>query len=902
MQTRTTNAMPTDSAPARVLVTDLDGTLIPLPNDATNQADLQRLHQLLLTYRIPLVFATGRHLQSVTRAISDTPLPHPHWFVCDVGTSIYHTDGTGQIVKLEEYAQHLRDICAHPVSDLVRSFRHISGIQLQEEQKQGEFKLSYYVAPSRLMDVVEQMVQVLQKLQAPFEVTHSRDPHNDRGLVDLLPEQVSKAYALRWWAAQRDLSCANILYAGDSGNDLAAFRAGYRSIVVANTHHEVKLAAYEAHRANDFDRRLYFAPYRATSGVLAGCHWYGLFPDHTPDNCATADDATPTHPTTIDEHWGAWPVAEQRTAFRIWAPKRKSLAVEFHDTQGHHCVSLNRDPRGFFSGTVDRLGTGDLYSLRLDDQLSRPDPASRYQPEGVHGRSQVIDPNGFPWQDVQWTGIDREGLIIYELHVGTFTAAGTFDAAIGRLPELVDLGITAVELLPLAQAAGARNWGYDGVDLFAVPHPFGTPDDLRFFVDACHRLGLAVLLDVVYNHLGPEGNYLADFGPYFSRKHHTPWGPALNFDGPHSSTLRSFIIANAIHWLREYHIDGLRCDAVHFMHDDSRVHILSELSQSIRQLEQQTGRRYLLIAETNVYDARTLDQRENIGHGFDALWCDDLMHSILSIGGESNSLTHREYRGALDVAEALRFGYIYAGQPYRRANSSARKECPDLGGFVVGLQNHDTVGNHPLGLRIHQAISVEFQRAAAALTLLLPTIPLIFMGEEFASPAPFLFFVDFADQRLRRAVEQGRAREYPHQQWGKAVSATDPKAFAISQRGEIQDGDPSMWRWYQQLIALRKRWRSSGLLTQSRLHVECRVDQSLFILRYASAAEYDAFVASRLMTLDTAKDACSVPLPIDVTQVLLDSNSDPFSGAGGPTTTELWPQQAVVGYCRSTAR
>jgi alpha-amylase len=515
----------------RVLATDLDGTLIPLDGDEQNRSDLRTLAQHLAHHDVTLTYVTGRHFESVAAAIEQFQLPQPDWVICDVGTSIYERTQSGEFTPVEAYQLHQeRIIAAMPTAALCGHLESLEGLQLQEEEKQGRFKLSFYAKAEQLNPLVERIQRQLEKTCAPYSIIHSVDPFNGNGLIDLIPASVSKAYALEWWAGRIALSPDGIVFAGDSGNDLAALTAGHRAIVVANADHVVVQRAYNEHREAGWKNRLFLARGNATSGVLEGCRWFGFFP---PDDAMT-------------DRLGATPITYYQTHFRVWAPKRRSVCVEILGDETKRRHPLTREEHGYFTGSVQNAGPHTLYRYALDDQITRPDPASRYQPDGVHGASEIIHPGAFPWTDASWKGVAKRDLIIYELHVGAFTQEGTFRAAIERLPELIELGVTAVEVMPVAQSPGRWNWGYDGVDLFAVRDTYGHPNDFRAFVDACHTAGIAVILDVVYNHLGPEGNYLADFGPYFSRKHHTPWGEALNFDGRRAEQVRQFVIDNAI--------------------------------------------------------------------------------------------------------------------------------------------------------------------------------------------------------------------------------------------------------------------------------------------------------------------------------------------------------------------
>ena len=456
----------------QVLATDLDGTLIPLDGDEHNRADLQILARELQENGVTLVFVTGRHFASVSKAIERLQLPLPDWIICDVGTSIFERGETGNFRPIGAYEEHLRQvISAMPVGALRELLEPIRGLRLQEQQKQGRFKLSFYADAMELDRLVDQIRLELDRTASPYSIIHSVDPFNGDGLIDLVPAEASKAHALEWWCAHTRLSPNAIVFAGDSGNDLAALTAGHRAIVVANADHEVVQHAYNEHREAGWKNRLYIARSKATSGVLEGCRWFELIGQLK----------------TPHLRLGATPITHNRTHFRVWAPDRKHVSVEVIDgqsTRRHH--SLMRDEHGYFTGDATNASPQSRYLYLLDGEVARPDPASRYQPDGVHGPSEIVHPDAFPWTDTGWKGISKRDLIIYELHIGAFTQEGTFRAAIDRIPDLIDLGITAIEIMPVAQSPGKWNWGYDGVDLFAVRNTYGEPDDFKAFVEACH--------------------------------------------------------------------------------------------------------------------------------------------------------------------------------------------------------------------------------------------------------------------------------------------------------------------------------------------------------------------------------------------------------------------------------
>jgi maltooligosyltrehalose trehalohydrolase len=417
--------------------------------------------------------------------------------------------------------------------------------------------------------------------------------------------------------------------------------------------------------------------------------------------------------------------------FTVWAPYANSVAVRVL-TPYERIVPLARIDRGYHTATIEGVQPGARYLYRLDDSVEYPDPASRHQPEGVHGPSAVVTPS-FPWGDANWRGISLRDYALYELHVGAFTPEGTFDAILPRLGELRNLGITAIELMPVAQFPGDRNWGYDGAFPYAVQHSYGGPESLKRLVDACHAAGLAAVLDVVYNHFGPEGNYAGDYGPYFTNTYHTPWGRAINFDGPDSDEVRRFFIENALYWLREFHFDALRLDALHAILDTSAIPFLAELSARVEELREETGRKLYLIGESDLNDPRLIRQRSRGGLGLDAQWSDDFHHALHALLTGETAGYYADFGAVAQLASTWREGYSFTGQysGYRRRRHGApATELPPCS-FVVCAQNHDQVGNRAAGDRLSTGISFESLKLSAACVLLSPHVPLLFMGEEY---------------------------------------------------------------------------------------------------------------------------------------------------------------------------
>ncbi len=509
---------------------------------------------------------------------------------------------------------------------------------------------------------------------------------------------------------------------------------------------------------------------------------------------------------------GATPV-EGGVRFRVWAPDARSLEVVL-DPDGRR-VAMAKDARGVHEAFAPGARAGGRYRIAADGGPAWPDPASRFQPEGVHGPSEIVDPSRFAWTDDAFRPPALEDLVLYELHVGTFTPEGTFASAAARLPDLVDLGVTAVELMPVADFPGIRNWGYDGAALFAPARCYGTPDALRRFVDAAHGLGLAVHLDVVYNHFGPDGAYAAAFSRrFFSESHRSPWGAGINLDGPHADGVRGFFVANALHWVREYHVDGLRLDATHAMVDEGPRHFLAELAERVH--AGADGREVTIVAE----DARNLDRLvrpgSDGGWGLDAVWSDDFHHEVRRLLAGDSEGYYEDYRGDLgDLAAILRRGWLYCGQ---HSAYLGRPRGTDPAGleprrFVFFVQNHDQVGNRALGERLHHQVEPAAYRAAVALLLCAPQVPLLFMGQEWATGAPFQFFTDHGPE-LGRLVTEGRREEFSRfasfaseSARGRIPDPQDPATFERCRlRWEEREAEPhaSVLRMHGAMLALRR--------------------------------------------------------------------------------------------------
>ena len=459
---------------------------------------------------------------------------------------------------------------------------------------------------------------------------------------------------------------------------------------------------------------------------------------------------------------------------------------------------MQKTADGYHEANAD-AGEGARYYYVLDG-IQRPDPASRFQPEGVHGASEVVD-STFEWHDSAWQGVALEDFVIYELHVGTFTPQGTLDAIIPRLDALKELGITAISLMPIGQFPGDRNWGYDGVYISAVQNSYGGPRALKRLIDAAHQRGLAVILDVVYNHLGPEGNYLREYGPYFTDRYKTAWGQALNFDGPHSDDVRWFFIHNAMMWIDEFHVDALRVDAVHAIVDHSAEPFLQDLTTAVRE----TGRRIYAIAESDLNDPRVITPKDRSGLGFDSQWSDDLHHALHALLTGEKAGYYIGYGAASDLARAMATGYLYAGQysQYRGRKYGATPNTTNGAQFVVYAQNHDQIGNRMQGERLSTLVSPQKLRLAAAVVILSPFLPMFFMGEEYGETAPFQYFTSHSDPDLIDAVRRGRREEFEEFDWeGEAPDPHGEETFRKSKIDWREDGP--LRDFYRDLLRLRR--------------------------------------------------------------------------------------------------
>ena len=558
-------------------------------------------------------------------------------------------------------------------------------------------------------------------------------------------------------------------------------------------------------------------------------------------------------------------LSDGRARARVWAPACKSIDFVVDPKAGEaaqRIVPLDREAEGFFSGVIPEISAGTRYWYRLDGDRLRPDPVSRYQPDGPHGPSAVIDPSAYRWSDAGWKGVGRDGQVLYEMHVVTFTSAGTWRAALAELEELARLGVTIVEVMPIADFAGRFGWGYDGVNLYAPTRLYGTPDDLRAFVDRAHAVGLGVILDVVYNHFGPDGNYLAEFSPdYFTERYTNDWGRAINFEGPRSA--REFFVENAAYWIGEFHLDGLRLDATQDVRDASTPHVLRDIVESARAAAGARG--VYIIAENETQDTTLVRSPATNGYGLDALWNDDYHHtaSVALLGRREAYYT--DYTGSpQEFISCARFGHLYQGQWYRwqkkRRGTPGLDLCPSS--FIVYLENHDQIANSGFGRRMHQLASPGRHRALTALTLLGPATPLLFQGQEFDASSPFLFFAD-QNEELREPIRKGRLEflaQFPslHDPSVQAV-LPPPDAEDTFMRSKLDLSERSRhaeaYALHRDLLAIRQT--DPVIAAAARRRPEGAViAQQAFLLRYAGDAGND-----RLLIVNLGSDLDLAPAP-----------------------------------------
>ena len=562
--------------------------------------------------------------------------------------------------------------------------------------------------------------------------------------------------------------------------------------------------------------------------------------------------------------------ADGDVTFAVWAPRCASLAVRLFGAGGVTRAELpmQAGPAGVHTARAAAgvAAPGDDYAFVLPGVGTRPDPVSRLQPAGVHGPSRIVAPGAFAWSDAAWTGLPRGELVFYELHVGTFTPEGTFAGVARMLPHLRELGVTAVELMPVVAFPGDRNWGYDGVFPYAPHAAYGGPEALKALVDACHAQGLALFLDVVYNHLGPEGNYLGAYGPYFSDRYRTPWGDALNFDGPDSDEVRRYFVDNALHWLCEYHVDGLRLDAIHGIFDFGARHLLAEITEAFAAVAARLGRRAWLVAESDLNDPRVIRGPEAGGLGFDAQWSDDFHHALHAVLTGARRGYFRDFGRMADLAKAITAGFVYDGQhaPHRRRRHGAPAAADPGDRFVAFIQNHDQVANAYQGRRLAAAAGRDRQKVGAAILFSTPALPLLFQGEEYGEETPFDYFTSHGDPALVAAVRAGRHAEYLHllEEGAGAEAWADPQEDSTFQRCKLRwyerdsPAGAETLAFYRALIALR---RETPALANGRKDL-CRADVDE-TARWLSVARGDPSGSAALTLANLGTAAAAIPVP-----------------------------------------
>lgn len=590
---------------------------------------------------------------------------------------------------------------------------------------------------------------------------------------------------------------------------------------------------------------------------------------------------------------GADYLGDGRCEFSVLAPNLESVAVQIVSPQ-ERLLPMQKDEWGYWKTTAEGVEPGTLYFYQLNGD-NRPDPASHFQPKDVHEASEVVDHSQMQWSDANWSGIPLEEMIIYELHVGTFTPEGTFEAIIPRLNDLKELGVNAIEIMPVAQFPGDRNWGYDGVYPFAVQNSYGGPAGLKKLIDAAHNAGISVILDVVYNHFGPEGNYTSQFADYMTETYKTPWGMAMNFDDARSDGVRNYFFENALYWFQNYHFDALRLDAIHAIYDLGAKHFLQELAEKVATLSKSVGRKLYLIAESDLNDVRVIREPELGGHGMDAQWSDDFHHSLHTLLTGEQIGYYQDFGKCEQLAKAYKESFIYSWEyaPHRqRFHGSDASDRPGYQ-FVICTQNHDQVGNRMLGERLSTLVSFEALKLAAGALLLSPNVPLLFMGEEYGEEAPFLYFVSHTDPDLVKAVREGRKKEFAA--FHLEGEYKDPESVDTFHESQLK------WNWtegkhkvlrelYQHLIQLRQSIPALKNLDKKNLSaLAIEDDKLLFLHRW-----HDESKIFCIMNFNDKDVNFNPTLPNGNWQKILDSSEPKWMGSGSKMPDELIPQQLTI--------
>ena len=591
-------------------------------------------------------------------------------------------------------------------------------------------------------------------------------------------------------------------------------------------------------------------------------------------------------------------IAPDEANVLLWAPPAKTAALVLADQK---TIPLNREEYGYWKLSTKELMPGDSYQFLLDGNKLLPDPASLSQPGGVHGPSSAFDVKDFKWTDEHWENPALEKYLIYEIHTGTFSFEGSFAAIEQKLDHLIALGVTAIEIMPVGQFAGGRNWGYDGVFPFAVQNSYGGPLGLMQLVNTCHQKNIAVILDVVYNHIGPEGNYLPEFAPYFTDKYKTPWGNAINFDDEWCDQVRQYYIENALMWFRDFHIDALRLDAVHAIKDFSPVHILREIKENADQLMELTGKKHYMMVELDLNDTRFINPLKEEGFGMDSQWIDEFHHALrVTAGGDRNGY-YADFTGIGQLAKSYRDAYVFDGiySAHRKKTFGIKAEDNPGRQFIVFSQNHDQVGNRMLGERSSRLFNFEMQKLLAGAVMVSPFIPLLFMGEEWSAQSPFLYFVSHTDPELIEAVRKGRKQEFTA--FHTEGEAPDPVAEDTYNRSKLpwnsidEDGSQKMLNYYKKLIALRKELPALHCLERKQLETTVNEDkQTLLLHRW-----FDKQHVCCVMNFSGEQRKITLPVNYEWKKVL-DSADEEFNGPGQleesrqPLTMFLQPQSLII--------
>jgi maltooligosyltrehalose trehalohydrolase len=583
--------------------------------------------------------------------------------------------------------------------------------------------------------------------------------------------------------------------------------------------------------------------------------------------------------------------------FSVWAPEKKRMVLHIVYPADQK-INMVKDGFGYFSATVDGISNGCRYYFMPEGKKDYPDPASHFQPEGVHGPSQVIDHGSFVWSDDSWKGIPLKDSIIYEIHVGTYSKEGTFEAIIQSLDEFSDLGINVLELMPVAQFPGGRNWGYDGVFPYAVQNTYGGPEGLKRLVDACHSKGIAVLLDVVYNHLGPEGNHFNKFGPYFSGKYHVPWGDAINLDDEWSDGVRDYFSDNPGHWSINYHIDGVRVDAIHSIFDSGAMHFWELTKNKVTQIELRTGRRFYMIAESDLNDPKVIKSTETGGYGFDAQWLDDFHHALYVMLDKEGKNRYGDFVKVEQLVKAYNDGFVHSGEfvPFRKKKYGASSMGIDGSKFVVFNQNHDQIGNRVDGKRLSSLVSFDHLKIASAAIFLSPYIPMIFMGEEYGEDNPFYYFVSHTDKSLVQAVREGRKKEFENYRW--LTEPPDPQDILTFENSKIDTNKRNggkhniLLEWNKTLISLRKT--ESSLQNTSKNSISAIPNKEYgFLIYRKSENEQDHLLC--FFNLDESKITFHIPSFSAKWLKILDSKDNKWNEIKNLTDDQVSPNEINAG-------